>query len=62
LEIPVDPELWRTLLADFVFYDTSGEGFVSIESAQSLLSHYSDELKVRIPSIGKNNGFLIGFG
>lgn len=59
LEIPVDPELWKTLLADFVFYDTSGEGFVNFESAQSLFSHYSDELKVKfLPFQKRVNVFL----
>jgi len=50
LEIPIDPEVWRTLLADFVFYDTSGEGFISAESAKSILTHYSEEIKVGIIS------------
>lgn len=42
----LDPPTWKSMVDEFVFYDYSGEGFIGLESAKSIVVSYSDQLQV----------------
>ena len=48
LDAGLEPQTWKELLGEFLFYDYSNEGFITFESARSLIGHYSEHLPVSI--------------
>jgi len=44
LDAHIDPQAWKSLLNEFAFYDYSEEGFISFDSAQTIVAHFSEDL------------------